>query len=89
VAEQTSLLVKALVSLAHKMDVNTAQLEWLILEKQLSHNLKFMYWLVMNGCECQSMIYAMAEFLNLCQEGTFASISQGLFLKIMVLHWNE
>jgi len=32
VAEKTSLMVKALVNLANRMDMNTAQLEQLILE---------------------------------------------------------
>jgi len=43
----------------------------------------------MNGCKHQSLIYAMAKFLNSWQGGTFASISQGLFSKIIILHWNE
>jgi hypothetical protein len=46
----------------------------------------------MNVCKLQSLIYAMAKFLNSCQGGTFASIasiSQGLFSKIMILHLNE
>jgi hypothetical protein len=46
----------------------------------------------MNGCKRQSLLYAMAKFLNSCQGGTFAliaSISQGLFSKIMILHCYE
>jgi ribosomal protein S27E len=46
----------------------------------------------MNGCKHQSLIYAMATFLISCQVGTIvliASISHGLFSKIMILDWNE
>ena len=40
----------------------------------------------MNGCKLQSLIYAMAKFLNSCQGGTVvstASVSQELFSKVL------
>jgi hypothetical protein len=46
-------------------------------------------WLFMNGCKCKSLICSVTEFLNLCQNGTNASVCSGIMFKIVILHWNE
>jgi hypothetical protein len=38
-------------------------------------------WLIMNGCECSSLISGALEFLNLCQDVTDASVCLGIVLK--------
>jgi hypothetical protein len=49
--------------------------------KQMNHNSKFIYWLFMNSCKCQSLIYATTKVLNYAKEGQLHQLLRDYFQK--------